>query len=134
MSRRVFSILTLCCAVSLVAAAAGIDGKWVTTMKVPAPKKQGGEPREVQFTLDLKSEGAKLTGTVSGGPGRRAATMNIESGKLEGDKFSFTTVQRNRQGQERKWTWEGTVQGDELRGTRSAEGARRGIDFTAKRQ
>jgi len=134
MTRRVFSILTLCCAVALVAAAAGIDGKWVATMKVPAPKKQGGEPREVQFTLDLKSDGANLTGTVSGGMGRRAPTMNIENGKLEGNKFSFTTVMKNKQGQERKWTWEGTVQGDELRGTRAVEGARRGIDFTAKRQ
>jgi hypothetical protein len=127
MTRRVFSIVTLCCAVALVAAAAGIDGKWVASMKVPAPKKQGGEAREVQFTLDLKSEGSQLTGTVSGGMGRRAPTMNIENGKLDGNKFSFATVQKNKQGQERKWVWEGTMQGDEL-------GGRRGIDFTAKPQ
>ena len=134
MTRRILSILTLCCALALVASAAGIDGKWVTTMKIPAPKKQGGEAREVQFTLDLKTDGNKLTGAVSGGMGRRPVTQEIQTGKIEGDKFSFTTVQKNRQGQERKWVWEGTVQGDELRGTRSAEGARRGIEFTAKRQ
>jgi hypothetical protein len=120
--------------VALVALAAGIDGKWVASMKMPASKKQGGEAREVQFTLDLKSEAGKLTGTVSGGTSRRAPTLAIEDGKIEGDKFSFTTAQKSKQGQERKWVWEGALQGDELRGTRAAAGGRRGIDFTAKRQ
>ena len=134
MTRRILLIVTLCAAVALVAAAAGIDGKWVTTIKMPAGKKQGGEAREVQFTLDLKSEGGKLTGTVSGGLGRRPVTQEIQSGKIEGNKFSFVTVQKSKTGQERKFMWEGTVQGDELRGTRTPEGGRRGLDFVAKRQ
>jgi len=134
MTRRILSIVTLCCAVALVAAAAGIDGKWATTIKMPAGKKQGGEAREVQFTLDLKSDGGKITGSVSGGAGRRPVTQEIQSGKLEGNKFSFVTVQKAKDGQERKFVWEGAVQGDELRGTRGLEGARRGIEFTAKRQ
>ena len=134
MTRRVLSIVTLCCAVALVAAAAGIDGKWVTTMKMPAGKKQGGEAREVQFTLDLKTAGNQLTGTVSGGMGRSPATQEVQNGKIEGNKFSFVTVQKAKNGQERKFVWEGSIQGDELRGTRAVEGGRRGIDFTAKRQ
>ncbi len=134
MTRRVLFIVTLCCAVVLVAAAAGIDGKWVTTIKMQAGKKQGGEAREVQFTLDLKSEGDKLTGSVSGGAGRRPVTQEIQSGKIEGNKFSFVTVQKSKDGQERKFVWEGTMQGDELRGTRGPEGGRRGGEFTAKRQ
>ena len=134
MSRRAFSILTLYCAAALAAFAAGIDGKWVATMKVPAPKKQGGGPVEVQFTLHLKSDGDKLTGTVAGGMGRRAPVMTVENGRIQGDRFSFTTVRRTGRGVERKWIWEGTLQGDELRGTRSVEGGRRGVDFAAKRQ
>lgn len=134
MRRYVLSILALCCAFALVATAAPIDGKWVATMKMPAPKKQGRGPTEAQITFDLKSDGDKLTGTVSGGPGRRAPTMTIENGKISGGKFSFTTVQKTRQGQERRFSWEGTVQGDELTGTRSPERGRRGAQFTAKRQ
>ncbi|MBM3746836.1 MAG: hypothetical protein FJW34_13670 [Acidobacteria bacterium] len=134
MTRRILSIVTLGCLLALVAAAAGIDGQWVATMKVPAPKKQGGEPREVQFTLDLKSDGGKITGSVSGGTGRRAPTMTVDNGKIQGDKFSFTTTQKSRQGQERKFNWEGTIQGDELRGARTPDGARRGVEFTARRQ
>lgn len=134
MTRRVLFIVTLSCAVALVAAAAGIDGKWTATVKMQAGKKQGGEVREVQFTLDLKSEGGKLTGSVSGGTGRRPVTQQIQEGKIEGDKFSFVTVQKSKDGQERKIVWEGTLQGDELRGTRAPQGARRGAEFTAKRQ
>jgi hypothetical protein len=134
MTKRILFILSLFCAVSLVWAAAGIDGKWLTTIKMPAPKKQGGEAREIQFTLDLKSDGGKITGSVSGGTGRRPVTQEIQEGTLAGDKFSFVTVQKTKDGQERKIVWEGTLQGDELRGTRAPQGARRGVDFTAKRQ
>jgi hypothetical protein len=134
MTRRILLIVTLCCAVALVAAAAGIDGKWLTTIKMQAGKKQGGEAREIQFTLDLKSDGARLTGSVSGGAGRRPVTQEIQEGKIEGNKFSFVTVQKSKAGQERKIVWEGTLQGDELRGTRAPQGARRGAEFTAKRQ
>lgn len=129
--KRAFSILALCCAFALVASAAAIDGKWVAKLEMKAPKKQGGEARTVEITLDLKSEGEKLTGTVTG-PGRRGAAMPIENGKIQGDRFSFTTVQKGRQG-EMKLLWEGTVSGDELKGTRTPEGRGRGIEFTARR-
>jgi len=133
MHRRAFSILALCCALALVAWAAPIDGQWVAKMEMRAGKKKGGGTTTVELTFNLKSDGDRLTGTVSGGAGRRAPTQTIENGKIEGDRFSFTTVQRNKKG-DRKFVWEGAVQGDELKGTRAAEGRRRGIDFTAKRQ
>lgn len=130
--RRAFSIVALCCAAALIASAAAIDGKWVAKFEMKAPKKQGGETRTVEITLDLKSDGTTLTGTVTGGPGRRAPTLTIENGKIEGNKFSFTTVQKGRKA-ETKFLWEGTLSGDELKGTRTAEGRRRGVEFTAKR-
>ena len=133
MHRRAFSILALSCALALVAWTAPIDGKWVAKMQMRGGKKQGGAATTLELTLNLKSEGDKLTGTVSGGAGRRAPTQTIENGKIEGGRFSFTTVQRNKKG-DRKFVWEGAVQGDELKGARAAEGRRRGIDFTAKRQ
>lgn len=134
MHRRAFSILALSCALALVAWTAPIDGKWVAKMERRGGKKQGAAATTtVELTLNLKSDGGKLTGTVSGGAGRRAPAQTVENGKIEGDRFSFTTVQRNKKG-DRKFVWEGAVQGDELKGTRAAEGGRRGTDFTAKRQ
>ena len=133
MHRRAFSILALSCALALVAWTAPIDGKWVAKMEMRGGKKQGGAATTLELTLNLKSEGGKLTGTVSGGAGRRAPTQTIENGKIEGGRFSFTTVQKGKQG-ETKFTWRGTVKGDQLTGTRGKEGARRGQPFTAKRQ
>ncbi|MEK7406433.1 MAG: hypothetical protein AAB225_15130 [Acidobacteriota bacterium] len=130
--KRAFSLAALCCALALAAAAAGIDGKWVTKMEMKGGKKKGGTAVTVEFALELKSDGDKLTGTVSGGPGRRAASMTVESGKIEGNKFSFTTVQKGRKA-DQKFQWEGAVSGDELKGTRTPEGRRRGAEFTAKR-
>ena len=113
--------------------AAPIDGKWVAKLERRAGKKKGGGTTAVELTFNLKSDGDRLTGTVSRGTGRRAPTQTIDNGKIQGNRFSFTTVQRNKKG-DRKLVWEGAVQGDELKGTRAAEGRRRGADFTAKRQ
>ncbi|MFB3828063.1 MAG: hypothetical protein ACE15B_14935 [Bryobacteraceae bacterium] len=119
-------------AFAAAALAAGIDGKWVADFKIPAGKK-GGEARAVQATLNLKSQGNQLTGTVTM-PGRRGdQNLNVENGKIDGNNFSFVTVQKTRKG-ENKTEWKGTVEGDQLKGTRGREGARRGMPFTAKKQ
>lgn len=115
--------------IACVAAAAGIDGKWVADMKMPAGKK-GGEAQAVQITFDLKANGNALTGTVSTPGRRRAGSMQIQDGKIDGNQFSFTTVQKTKKG-EQKVEWKGTVEGDQLKGTRG--GGRRGVPFTAKR-
>lgn len=59
--------------------------------------------------------------------------MPIEDGNIEGDKISFVTVRKGRNG-ERKFLWEATVSGDELKGTRTPEDGRRSISFVATRQ
>lgn len=127
--RTVLSILALACTLPLAVQAAALDGKWLAKIE---RKDAAKGTVTVEFTLDLKVEGNRLTGTVTGGAARRPVTMTIENGKVEGDRFSFTTVQKGRKG-DQKFLWEGTVSGDELKGTRTAEGRRRGVPFTAKR-
>ncbi len=114
-----------------LASAAAIDGTWTTEMKMRGGKKGGGQDRTVTVTLNLKSDGNTLTGTVNGG-GKKRGSAQIQDGKIDGNQFSFTTVQTSKKG-EQKQTWRGTIDGDTLTGTRSREGGKRGQPFTAKR-
>ncbi|HUQ95855.1 MAG TPA: hypothetical protein VM120_29530 [Bryobacteraceae bacterium] len=109
-----------------------IDGKWRAEFKIPEGKggKRGGGT--VVTLFDLKSDGSTLAGSITMSRGRRDRTTEIQNGKIEGGKFTFTTVQQGRNG-EAKIIWEGTVTGDELTGTRAREGRRRGREFTARR-
>ncbi|MEO7648985.1 MAG: hypothetical protein ABIZ80_00825 [Bryobacteraceae bacterium] len=113
---------------------ASIDGVWLAKMEVRAWKNApaGDQKRSGEVTLQLKSEGSQLTGTVSrGAKGKRQ--VPIEDGKLEGDRFSFTTVQKGKNG-ETRMRWSGTLEGDELKGTRAGESRKRGASFVAKRK
>ncbi len=131
--KRAFSILAVCAAFSWVALAAAVDGKWVAKVERPAGKKQGAAARgPIEIVFDLKTDGNTLTGTVTGGAGGRSRSNKIETGTVDGNKISFTTVNQGPNG-ERKITWEATVDGDQLKGTRSVEG-RRAFPFTATRQ
>jgi hypothetical protein len=127
-------MLGLACACLLTAA--GIDGKWTAEIK-PGGKKAGAKKpakdRTQRVTLSLKSESNQLSGTVTGGR-KRAQTVRIQNGKIDGNRFSFLTVQTNRKGDEQKLEWRGTLEGDTLQGTRGREGARRGAQFTARRE
>ena len=106
---------------------ANIDGKWVAEVETKNRKGAGKQ----NVTLDLQSDGNTLTGNVSAG--RRGRGAEIQNGKLDGDKFSFTTVQKNKQG-EQKLNWTGTVSGSELKIERSREGAKRAQSLVAKKQ
>ena len=120
-----FAILTLILfAASLAATAASIDGKWTSESK------RGDNT--IQQTLTLKSDGGSLTGTVETSFNGNSRSIDIKNGKVDGDKFSFSTVQRGKQG-EVNVTWEGTVSGDELKGTQKREGGDQSRPFTAKR-
>lgn len=59
--------------------------------------------------------------------------MDIKDGKIEGDRFSFTTVQQNKKKGEIKVQWSGSVSGEELKGTSAAGGKRKGTEVSAKR-
>jgi hypothetical protein len=125
--------LTLFVLSAVCLSAAGLDGKWAAESKMRA---QDGTERTLNMTLDLKSEGGTLTGAVTQtvGPNGDPRTTEIQNGKIDGNKFSFTTVAETPRGT-MKWTWEGTVDGDMITGTRSREGGGgRSTPFTAKRQ
>lgn len=66
-------LLFLLVALALAASAADVSGTWKGTIETP-----GGS---FENTFVLKAEGAKLTGTLQGGPG---GEMKIDEGKVGG--------------------------------------------------
>jgi len=102
--------------------ASDVTGKWVA--QVPG---RDGQTRETIF--NLKAEGDKLTGTVSG----RQGDTQISEGKISGDDISFKVV-ANIQGNEIKFLYKGKIAGDEIKFTRTREGGDQPPqEFTAKR-
>jgi hypothetical protein len=104
-----------------LAQAADATGKWVA--QVPG---RDGQTRETTF--NLKAEGEKLTGTVSGRQGDTA----IADGKVKGDEISFD-VTMTIQGNAMKAEYTGKVEGDEIKFKRHREGSDQSTEFTAKR-
>jgi hypothetical protein len=92
-------LLFLLAAFALVAFADAIDGSWKGNVDTPAGT--------FETTLVLKADGAKLTGTVQGGP---AGEMKVEEGKVEGDQVSFVVNMEFG-----KLSYAGTVSGDDLK-------------------
>jgi len=112
-----FAIATLILfAAAMILLAAGVDGKWTIETQ--------GRNGPQQSTLTLKSSGATLTGTLEGG---RGGAAEISDGKVDGNKFSFTATAGRGPAK-----FEGTVEGDTIKGTRTPEG-RDGQPFTGKR-
>jgi hypothetical protein len=87
-----------------VALAADLNGKW----SGEAQSKKGSTP----LVLELKAEGTNLTGTMS--RGKRGRGVEIRNGKIDGDSFSFTTMQKTKKG-EREFEWKGTVENGEMK-------------------
>jgi hypothetical protein len=129
MRNAIVSIAALLC-LTPVAPAAGIDGKWSAEFQAAGKKVKAktNVKKAAGPTLNLKSDGTQITGSV--GAGKKA--MTIQDGKLNGASFSFVTVRKRKEG-ENKMLWSGTLDGDTLRGTRSREGAKRRAGFVAKR-
>lgn len=123
-----FALLALAC----VAMAADATGKW--TMEQPG---RGGGPPRVS-TIDLKVDGAKLTGSLTA-PGRGGGdpvATPISNGKVDGDKISFELV-RQMGGNSMTMKYEFTVKADEMAGKITMPGMDGGdprvMDVTAKR-
>ena len=118
--KKLILAATLLIALTFVVMAADVNGKW--TASVPG---RGGQNADVTF--NLKAEGDKLTGTMTGFQG---AEIPISEGKVAGDTVSFvTTIERG--GNTIKQNYTGKVEGDEIKFKR--EGGRGPIEFTAKR-
>jgi hypothetical protein len=94
--RKMFLLLAM---TALAAFAADVTGTWKGSIETP-----GGT---FENTFVLKADGAKLTGTLQGGPG---GELKIEEGKIDGDKVSFVINMEFG-----KMAYTGTVSGDDLK-------------------
>src|SRR5215475_9250925 len=88
--------------------AADLTGKWSGTITDP-----GGITHELTF--DLKSEGNKLTGTVTGGP-PNGEKQRIVNGKVDGDQLSFEIKTQGPQGETITLPFSGKVSGNRIAG------------------
>jgi hypothetical protein len=129
------TMMHIFCAAPLTALAAGIDGKWISERQVGDAD---GKTYSHTTTLTLKNEGGLLTGTAvqtSAAPWMRETngrSIEITDGKMDGDKFSFKLKIENKQG-ERIAVYEGTLEGDQLKGTTKYRGIGITQPFEAKR-
>jgi hypothetical protein len=114
-ARGFMALFALIC---LALAAAGISGKW---------KGQMESGREVVF--DLKTDGAKVSGTMSDAEGK---PRPITAGELTGDEISLT-IASEWQGQPVKLLAKGKIQGEQMNITLSSEGGEWSTEVTLKR-
>jgi hypothetical protein len=111
MTKKVLFAVSLALVAAFSLLAADVSGKWIAEQ----PGRNGGPPR--QSTFVLKADGAKLTGTMTGGMGRPGAAptaVEIAEGKIDGDKVSFT-VKRDTPNGPMEIKYAGTLAGDELK-------------------
>jgi hypothetical protein len=86
--------------------AAGVDGKWKT-------KVDAGPQGPVELVFDLKAEGNKLKGTLSGPI--LATPASITDGVIEADRVSFSVTMAIMPGMPPVLIgYSGTVNGDEM--------------------
>jgi hypothetical protein len=110
----------LIAAFALTASAADVAGTWKASYETPNGTGQS--------TFVFKTDGAKLTGTVTGQMGEAP----ISEGKIDGDKISFA-VSRDFNGQTFKITYDGVVNGNEMKLTLHFPGRDEGFEMTAKK-
>lgn len=107
---------------------ADATGKWSFETAMPQ-----NPDMKMTTTMDLKASGSALTGTVTTAGGQmQGRAIEIQDGKVDGAKVSFTVTQATKKG-EFKWTYEATIDGDTMKGSRSREGGKGSQEFTAKR-
>lgn len=95
---------------TMTSLAADVSGKWTAEM-------QGRNGNTMTVTMNLKADGEKLTGTVSG----RMGDTEISDGKVAGDDVSFTVV-REFNGNSFKQNYKGKLEGDTIHFTIKTEG------------
>ncbi len=115
-------------ACALAACAAGIDGHWSAQF---TPGKKAADQAPTPFSLDLKTSGAAVTGTVALSGRKKPQFQKIENGKLDGGHATFTTSSKGKNPV--SFSWEVTVEGDKLTGSRTRDGGKHGQAFTAER-
>lgn len=118
MTRRIVFVAAAVLALTSLASAADVNGKW--TAQVP------GRNGTRDTTFELKESGGTVSGTMS----VEGQSTPLQDGKLSGDTLSFSaTVERG--GNQLKFTFTGHVSGDQIHFKR--EGGQAAREFTAKR-
>lgn len=116
-------VLSAALALAVVAHAAPIDGKWLAEFE-----SQIGQQKH---TFELKADGEKLTGKVSGERQGEKFSTEIKAGKIVKDEVSFTETIKF-QDQEIVIEYKGKLAGDELKLNRKV-GEFANYDIVAKR-
>jgi hypothetical protein len=106
---------------ALAQAPAKVAGKWQMSM--------AGRRGTMTQTLNIKQEGGKITGTLTGMGNR---SFNLE-GTVEGEKISFKVTRETGRGTFTT-TYNGAVSGDTMKGTAEMGMGRFAMNWTAKRQ
>src|SRR5262245_51582403 len=121
---KAYAVLVFLSALTVMVVGQGsVNGTWTGEV-------QGGRGPQ-QLTLTLKADGGKLTGTLTGG---RGGDIAIEEGTISGNALKFKSKQMGRGG-EIVFNWTGTLKGDELAMSRTAEGGQgQKQEFTLKRK
>jgi hypothetical protein len=116
----------------LAASAAGIDGQWNAELTARGKKAAAATAPARTFTLALKTQNGQVTGSVAVAGKKKARPINIQNAKVDGNRLTFTTVQTGKK-DTATFSWQVTVDGDQMTGTRTREGAKRGVPFKARR-
>ena len=119
--RNCFLLAAMAVLLAMTASAADVSGKWMA--QVPG---RNGQTRETTF--NLKADGDKLTGTMTGPQG----DVEIKDGKISGDNLSFK-VNLEFNGNSIVLLFKGSISGDQIKFTRGREGADQTQEFAAKR-
>ena len=98
------------CMAALTVMAADATGKWTAEM-------QGRNGNTMTVTMNLKADGDKLSGTVSG----RMGETEISDGKVDGDNVLFNVV-REFNGNKMTQHYSGKLDGDTIHFTIKMEG------------
>ena len=129
--RNLSITLLLSVAMASPGAAQDLTGTWEIST-------QGGRGGPQTSTLVLAQDGEALTGTMTfslGGPGGRGGgsqELEVSNGTVDGNSFSFT-VTLSFQGNSFDLNYSGTVDGDEMSGTRGGPRGG-GQPFTGEKQ
>lgn len=111
---KTLRIFLIGCLAATAVWAADVTGKWTAEMP-------GRDGNTMTVTINLKADGDKLTGTVSG----RRGDTDISNGKIDGDNLSFNVV-REFNGNQMTQHYKGTVNGDTIHFSVTMEGGNMG--------
>ena len=109
---RAFPILAAASLLAAPAFASDLNGVWKGDLVDPSGTKR-------PISLELKDEGGKISGVITGGPPTGEA-QPIADAKLSNDVLTFEVRIQGPGGQEMALPYRGTVAGDSIKGTQSS--------------